>query len=171
KIKIDTVPGEAPTVVERPNDWAKTMKSVEGLNDTEKLKLEFWQSFNETMKDDPEFNKYFRLRKPQVQHWYDLSLGTSAYYISMNINTQKKKIDVGLYIPNDKDIFKKFHDSKDDFDKALDCNVEFRDAGKASRILIDKSIDITRSQKWSEAYKWFLDNAIIFKSVAKELDK
>lgn len=35
-------------VVEKPNDWAKAMKTLDGLSDTDKLKLEFWQEFVET---------------------------------------------------------------------------------------------------------------------------
>ena len=29
-------------VVEKPNDWSKTMKTIEGLSDTKLLKLDFW---------------------------------------------------------------------------------------------------------------------------------
>ena len=86
-------------VVEKPNDWGKYMKSIEGMSETDRLKLEFWQAFNDQMGSTPDFLQEFNLRKPQPCHWYDLSLGTSSYYISLNINTQKKKIDAGLYIP------------------------------------------------------------------------
>lgn len=157
-------------VVEKPNDWAKTMKSIEGMSETEKLKVEFWQTFNDQMAANPDFGKYFNLRKPQLQHWYDLSCGTSSYYISLNINTRKKKIDAGLYIPADKDLFHKFETRKEAFDKAFGEEVEFRDAGKSSRILIAHNIDVKNRSKWPEAAAWFFEKAKLFKQTAASLN-
>ena len=158
-------------VVEKPNDWAKTMKSMEGMSETERLKLEFWQAFNDQMENNPEFQREFNLRKPQAQHWYDLSLGTSSYYISLNINTQKKKIDAGIYIPNDKELFHKFEEQGENFKQAIGKDVEFRDAGKASRILIYHSINVKDKTKWPEVANWFFETALKFKKTVKQLDK
>ena len=158
-------------VVEKPNDWAKTMKIVEGLNPTEMLKLNFWQSFNEYMSANADFSKCFNLRKPQPQHWYDLSVGTSSYFISLTISPQKKNISAGLYIPNDKDLFHKFVESKSVFEKALGADVELRDAEKASRLLVTKSINVKDSSKWLEISNWLFDKAKVFKSIASKIDK
>lgn len=156
-------------VVEKPNDWAKTMKSIEGLSETERLKLEFWQSFNDRAASCPDFMREFSLRKPQAQHWYDLSLGTSAYYISLNVNTQKKKIDAGVYIPSDKDVFRLFQEHKTDFDKVCGNGVELRNASKASRILTYKSFDVKDRTKWDEAIDWLMEMSLKFKQVAKSI--
>lgn len=158
-------------VVEKPNDWAKTMKSIEGMSETERLKLEFWQAFNDQMGNNPGFTREFSVHKPQAQHWYDLAMGTSAYYISLNINTQKKKIDAGLYIPNDKDLFHKFEEQSDAFKQAIGREVEFRDAGKSSRILIYHSINVKDRAKWSEAASWMFETALKFKTIVKQIDK
>ena len=158
-------------VVEKPNDWAKTMKSIEGMSETDRLKLEFWQAFNDQMAGNPEFQKNFNLRKPQPQHWYDLSLGTSAYYISININTQKKKIDAGIYIPNDKEVFHRFQEHKDAFVQEFGKDIVFHDAGKASRILLYHSINVKDREKWPEAADWLFAMALKFKKIAKQIDK
>lgn len=156
-------------VVERPNDWAKTMKSVDGMSETDRLKLEFWQAFNDQLGDDPVFVKEFNTRKPQPCHWYDLGLGTSAYFLSLNINTQKKKIDTGLYIPNDKELFHKFEQHKAEFNAAFGTNVEFRDAGKSSRILLYKSINVKDRTKWPEAINWLFEMSLKFKHIVQAL--
>ena len=78
-------------VVEKPNDWAKTLKTIDGLSETDRLKLEFWQAFNDQMAANPDFQHEFNLRKPQPQHWYDLSLGTSAYYVSITSTPRKRR--------------------------------------------------------------------------------
>ena len=158
-------------VVEKPNDWAKTMKSIEGMSETDRLKLEFWQAFNDQMAGNPEFQKNFNLRKPQPQHWYDLSLGTSAYYISINIHTQKKKIDAGIYIPNDKEVFHRFQEHKDAFVQEFGKDIVFHDAGKASRILLYHSINVKDREKWPEAADWLFAMALKFKKIAKQIDK
>lgn len=158
-------------VVEKPNDWAKTMKSIDGMSETDRLKLEFWQAFNDRMGSNPEFQSEFNLRKPQPCHWYDLSIGTTAYYVNLNINTQKKKIDAGLYIPNDKEVFHHFEQHKEEFDKVFGTEVEFREAGKSSRIIVDKSINVRDRSKWLEAANWMLEKALKFKRIVKELDK
>ncbi len=158
-------------IVEKPNDWAKTMKSIEGMNETERLKLEYWQAFNDQLEKNTVFQKEFSLRKPQPHHWYDLSLGTSSYYISLNINTQKKQIDAGIYIPNDKEIFKKLKDNCQPFLDEISNDIEFRDSGKASRILLYKAINIKDKSKWSEAIDWMFETALKFKRTAKKVDQ
>ena len=94
----DSLPAPKFNVVERPNDWAKTMKAVEGLSDTKKLQLEFWQAFNDYAFGKQEFKSVFSKRKPQPQHWYDLSVGSSTYRVGLTVNTQKKKIGTEIYI-------------------------------------------------------------------------
>ena len=158
-------------VVEKPNDWAKTMKSIEGMSETDRLKLEFWQAFNDQMGSNPDFLREFNLRKPQPCHWYDLGIGTSSYYISLNINTQKKKIDAGLYIPSDKDVFHRLQEHADAFLEAIDKDVEFRDAGKSSRILLYHSINVKDRAKWAEAANWLFEMALKFKNTVKDIDK
>lgn len=158
-------------VVEKPNDWAKTMKSIEGMSETDRLKLEFWQAFNDHLGNNPDFQKELNLRKPQPCHWYDLSLGTSSYYISLNINTQKKKIDAGLYIPNDKEVYHRLQEHKAEFDAAFGTDIEFRDAGKSSRILLYHSINVKDRAKWAEAADWMFQKALIFKKIVKQVDK
>ena len=156
-------------IVEKPNDWAKTMKSIEGLNETERLKLEFWQAFNNQLENNPSFQKEFNLRKPQPQHWYDLGLGTSSYYISLTINTQKKFISAGLYIPNDKAIFQKMTDNIDLFEKEVGQGMEFREANKACRILLCKSMNVRDNSTWPAAVDWLFETALKFKKTVKKL--
>lgn len=158
-------------IVEKPNDWAKTMKSIDGLSETDRLKLEFWQAFNDQMGGNAVFTREFSIRKPQPQNWYDLAIGTSSYYISLNINTQKKKIDAGIYIPSDKEIFHKFEEQADVFKQAIGNDIEFRDAGKSSRILIYHTINVKDRTKWSEAATWMFETALKFKATVRKFDK
>ena len=158
-------------VVEKPNDYAKSMKEAEGMSEGRILKLEFWKFFNSKMEVNAEFNKYFNLRTPKSHNWYDLSIGTTAYRISMNINNVKKKIDTGIYIPKDRELFKMFKEHKDEFNKALGGDVVCREASKASRILFERKIDISEENNWEEAVNWLFEKSLAFKKIVHKLDK
>ena len=114
-------------VVERPNDWAKSMKK-DGLNETAKLKLDFWQEFVETMKGNTSFIENFSIRKPSPHHWYDISLGCSAYHLGLTINTQKNRIAAEIYINDDKELFWKFQQFKENIEKELQQQTEWIEA-------------------------------------------
>ena len=49
--------------------------------------------------------------------------------------------------------------------------MEFRDAGKSSRILLYHSINVKDRANWSEAADWMYQEALIFKKTVKEIDK
>lgn len=157
-------------IVERPNDWAKTMKTIGGMSDTEKLQLDFWTGFNETMNNNEGFIKLFRTRKAAPQHWYDLSIGSSAYHLCLTTYLKKHTIGVDLYIVDDKNLFRKFCQHKDEISTMLQSEVEWResDAKKACRILIETSINLQNCECWVKAYNWFLEKAIIFKDIASK---
>lgn len=158
-------------IVEKPNDWSKTMKTIEGLSDTDLLKLEFWTGFNDAMSNNDEFKHHFRARKASPQHWYDLSIGSSAYHVCLTINTQKQCIGADIYINDDKELFGQFKSHKDEIAAMLCSEVEWREAKKACRFCISTDINPKKRENWQKAYNWFLEKAIIYKNIASKFDK
>ena len=157
--------------MEKPNDWTKTMKTIDGLSNTDLLKLEFWNGFNDAMNNNDEFKHYFRARKASPQHWYDLSIGSSAYHIGLTINTQKQSIGTEIYINDDKEIFEHFKQYKDEIAAMLNSEVEWREAKKACRIFISTDINPKKREAWPKAYNWFLEKSIVFKEIAAKYGK
>ena len=90
--------------------------------------------------------------------------GLMAYIV------ERELTDVELDF-RDKDLFHKFVESKSVFEKALGADVELRDAEKASRLLVTKSINVKDSSKWLEISNWLFDKAKVFKSIASKIDK
>lgn len=158
-------------IVEKPNDWSKTMKTIEGLSDTDLLKLEFWTGFNDAMSNNDEFKHHFRARKASPQHWYDLSIGSSAYHVCLTINTQKQCIGADIYINDDKELFAQFKSHKDEIAAMLNSEVEWREAKKACRFCISTDINPKKRENWQKAYNWMLDKAIIYKEIASKFGK
>ena len=158
-------------IVEKPNDWTKTMKSIEGLSNTDLLKLEFWTGFNDAMSNNSDFTRNFHARKASPQHWYDLSIGSSAYHVGLTINTQKQNIGTEIYINDDKELFERFKMHKDEISTMLNSEVEWREAKKACRIFITTNINPKKREYWAKAYNWFLEKAIVFKDIASKFDR
>lgn len=159
-------------IVERPNDWAKTMKTSEGLSDTKKLQFDFWQAFAEHAYAKPEFASVFSRRKAQPQHWYDVSLGSSAYHCDLTVDTQKKRIGCGIYISDDKATFEKFKAQKEKIENAFGGKLEWIEAGKACRILARTPGDIKKgNDSWPEMFDWYIASALKIKAIVGEFDK
>ncbi len=157
-------------VIERPNDWAKQMKNSENLSDRKQMLLKFWNGFNDYIAKSDIFKNDFTIRKAQPDHWYDLSVGNSSYHICMTISAQKKRLSCGVYIPDNKDLFHTFEDNKDIFQKEFGEDGDWKEAAKATRIVIYKGFDPYNETKWEEAYAWFVENAIKTKRVFKKME-
>lgn len=167
----DSLPAPMFKVVERPNDWTKTIKSAQGLSDTKMMQLNFWQAFSEYAFTKPEFSKEFSKRKAQPQHWYSLSLGKSSYSLSFFVNTQKNNICVEIYISGNKDLFNHFLSQQESIEKELGSSLEWKEASKDCAIRIRKNGNIRKSESiWNDYFDWFCETAIKFKSTFAKYD-
>ena len=163
----DSLPAPKFNVVEKPNDWAKAMKVVEGLSALQKLQLDFWQAFNEHAFVKPEFKKVFSQRKPSPQHWYSVSIGRSTYHVSFTVNTQKKRLGAEIYFSGDKDAYGRFMEHKEEIEKELSMPVEWREANKDCRILVLTNGDIKKgTDAWNGYFDWFCDMGIKLRDIA-----
>ena len=162
----NSIPAPRFNVVERPNDWAKTIKSVDALSDTKKLQYEFWQAFCDYANNHIKFTTTFSLRKPQPQHWYDLSAGSSSCHIGLTVNTQKKVIGTEIYITDDKDTYEKFFSHKNEIEAELNMSLEWITATKDCRILAVHNGDIkTGTATWINFFSWYCDMAIALRKI------
>ena len=114
----------------------------------------------------------FKVRKAQAQHWYDLSLGSSAYHLGLSVNTQKKRIGAEIYINDDKELFAKFKKSYKEIEEIFGSKLEWIEASKACRILGTTSGDIKKgTDTWPAIFDWFLDAAIKMRTISQQYDK
>ena len=158
-------------IVEKPNDWSNTMKTIDELTDTQLLNLEFWTGFNEEMSKNNVFTRNFRSCKAFPHNWYNLSIGSSAYHVGLTLNAQKQIVGAEIYIDNNKELFEQFKSHNDEISRMLGCEVVWRAANKASRIIITEDINPKKRENWSKAYQWMLEKAILFKEVAAKFGK
>lgn len=158
-------------IVERPNEWAKVIKSSGKLTSMKQLQYEFWADFKEKSSVNPKFSKSFKPRKPNPHHWYDLAVGSSSYHISLTVSPQKRNITAGIYISDDKELYGLFLSHKEQIEKILDCEVEWREAEKACRFLAITDIDINDHDNWPSAESWLYTKSLQLLEVVKKYDK
>lgn len=80
----------------------------------------------------PEFLKVFNPQKPSKNHWTTLRCDTSAYHIGLLIDTQRGRIGIEFYVPDDKEIGHKAIDNTNLFEERLGLAAIPFDAKKAS---------------------------------------
>ena len=101
----DSVPAPMFKVIEQPNDFAKSVKSLANsgdLNESQVRRLEFWNMLNDALdrKGKP-FNKH----KATTDHWYTVAVGSSQCYISIDLVNKEHKIRVGLWVTDNKKMY------------------------------------------------------------------
>lgn len=157
------------TVVERPNDWTKEIRKTASANSTQQQRLEYWQAFNDYAFSDANFSRIFNKRKPTTDHWMDFSIGSSACHIAVSQIQKRKAVDVELYINDDKELFKSLFAHKDEIEKNMEMELEWKELSerKASRILIEKTVDLDDRATWPEQFDYIMDTCIKMKRAFK----
>ena len=157
------------TVVERPNDWTKEIRKTASANSTQQQRLEYWQAFNDYAFSDANFSRICNKRKPTTDHWMDFSIGSSACHIAVSQIQKRKAVDVELYINDDKELFKSLFAHKDEIEKNMEMELEWKELPerKASRILIEKTVDLDDRATWPEQFDYIMDTCIKMKRAFK----
>lgn len=157
------------TVVERPNDWTKEIRKTASANSTQQQRLEYWQAFNDYAFSDANFSRIFNKRKPTTDHWMDFSIGSSACHIAVSQIQKRKAVDVELYINDDKELFKSLFAHKDEIEKNMEMELEWKELPerKASRILIEKTVDLDDRATWPEQFDYIMGTCIKMKRAFK----
>lgn len=159
------------TVVEQPNDFIKNNKSSnneESMNKSQSQRIEFWNQFNDVV---IERGKPFNTRKATTDHWYNIAIGTSEAHIDITLVNKDSLIGVELYITNNKELFDKLYERKDDIEKDLGFKLDWRrlDNSKASRILYHiKGLNFDDHSNYNELMNKTIDVAVLMRDTFKK---
>lgn len=156
-------------VVESPNIWQKANKDSESSSETGLLQLNFWEKLKEYAEKRQDFKCFFPFFKITAKSWYNLNLKTSGIYIQLRFRTQKKKIYSGIYITNNKPLYKGFEKKKNALESQIGAPVFWSDAVKDSYIFTEKPIDPNNSAHWQEAFQWLCDTSLKWKACFDQL--
>lgn len=163
----DSLPAPKFEIICKPNDWAKTIKSVSEsteLTDTKIKQLEFWDAFKNFAKQN---NTSLRFQKSYPQHWTNISIGSSECLVSLTINSRDKQFGCEIYISNNKELYRHFFEKRFEIESELNEKLEWMELPdkKASRIKISSFGDFDNETEWTKHFEWMQEKAEKFKKV------
>lgn len=158
-------------VIEQPNDFIKNNKSINSndtMNKSQSQRLEFWNQFNNVL---VERGKPFNVRKATTDHWYNVAIGTSDAHIDITLVNKDSVIGVELYITDNKELFDKLYQKKDEIEADLGLELDWRrlNNSKASRIVtFIKGLNFDDHSNYNELINKTIDLAVLMRDTFKK---
>lgn len=167
----DSEPAAKFDVIEKPNDWTKEVKKANSnLNSTQQARLDYWTAFNDYAFKNAAFSKEFKKRKPGTDHWLSFSIGTSSCGMSILRLQNDGRVAVEFYISDDKNLYHSLYAQKDAIETDTGFPLDWRELPdkKASRILIEKDVNLLAESEWPSQFDWVMDTMIKMKMAFKK---
>lgn len=158
-------------VIEQPNDFIKNNKSTNSsdtMNKSQSQRVEFWNQFNNVL---VERGKPFNVRKATTDHWYNVAIGTSDAHIDITLVNKDSVIGVELYITDNKELFDKLYQKKDEIETDLGLELDWRrlNNSKASRIVtFIKGLNFDDHSNYNDLMNKTIDLAVLMRDTFKK---
>ena len=118
----DSEPAPKFNIVSRPNNWSKNLREVAHGNTSGEVsalklqQLKYWENFREFLL---ERGGPIRPQKGLPQHWMNLSIGRSGFWMNATVNSRKNKIgtSVAFKTVGTKALYEYFYKMKDQIEK------------------------------------------------------
>ena len=158
-------------VIDQPNDFINNNKSTNSsdtMNKSQSQRVEFWNQFNNVL---VERGKPFNVRKATTDHWYNVAIGTSDAHIDITLVNKDSVIGVELYITDNKDLFDKLYQKKDEIEADLGFKLDWRrlNNSKASRIVtFIKGLNFDDHSNYNDLMNKTIDLAVLMRDTFKK---
>lgn len=172
----DSLPAVQFQIIEQPNDFANTVKSISRSGDvsevTEKRwsnRIEFWTMFNDLI---DQRGKPFNKHKATRDHWYTVAMGSTQCHITIDLINKDNRIRVGLWIPDNKDLFDKLHAQKDQIETNMPFDLlwDRLDERKGSIVCTYiPGLDFDHKDNYDQLMNQIIDYVIAFRKVFSKL--
>ena len=130
-------------VIEKPNDWIKSVKKNQQQTESQQFRLDYWTAFNDYAYTNAQFARQFGKRKASNKMWMNLSIGSSVYDICLRAVKTENLLVVELYIRGDKDLYHQLFEKQNVIEQELGVALDWRELPekKASRIMLTRQVD------------------------------
>lgn len=157
-------------VIEKPNDWTKEVRKNESANETQQRRYDYWVTFQDYAFQNVKFAKEFKRRKPSTDHWMNYSIGSSESYISVSQIRNRDEINVALYIPDSKQLYRTLLEQKEDIERTAGISLSWYELPerKASKVIIERAAEFENCNKWNEQFDWIIDIMLKMKKAFKK---
>lgn len=160
----DSAPAPSFTILERPNSWTKGPTKVEPV--ANQCYYQWWKAFLNYTDMHSTYKKLIGKRTASHYHYMNFGLGSSQYHIYISV-TMKNKIMIGIWIDNNKELFKHFHAKKEQIEAELGFSMDwsYLEGRQASHIDICSEADVSKPANAVESFKWYCEHIAALKRV------
>lgn len=131
------------------------------------FKYRFWSAFNDyAFKGTDAFTKQFKRHKASSDHWYTLSIGTSARSMLLLVNTKTNTVTVEYKFYNGSDLDKSQYDAvylqRAQIEQAAGHSLIWKrlDTKKESRVLLEHVCNLKDESSWNTIFDWYKEYAV-----------
>ncbi|MBQ9875273.1 MAG: DUF4268 domain-containing protein [Thermoguttaceae bacterium] len=166
----DSVPAPKFKVIEQPNDFAKSVKTLANrgeITETEERRLEFWSKFNDVLEQR---GKPFNRRKASTDNWYDVAVGKSQCLIRIELVNKEHKIRVSLLVKN-KEMYEEFYSRREEIETAFEEPLDWKtwkEKAKSSSFSTDiPGLDFNNQENYQELMELTIEKVIKLREAVK----
>ena len=100
----------------------------------------------------------------------DFSIGSSACHIGVSLIQKRNAITIELYINDDKALFHSLLAHRSEIETIMGVSLDWRELPerKASRILVEKSVEFENKDKWNEQFAYIMDICLKMRKAFKK---
>jgi hypothetical protein len=158
----NSIPAPQFNIISQPNAWSKNIRETAQhsteLTGAKQQQLAYWSAFREYVK---EHGSPVRLQKPLPQHWTNLAIGRSNYWLCGRVNTLAENISADLNInEKTKAGFNALYAQREQIEKEFGSPLLWNELPTKimSTIGITKdNADIMNEDDWENQFAWLVD--------------
>jgi Protein of unknown function DUF262/Protein of unknown function (DUF1524)/Domain of unknown function (DUF4268) len=153
-----------------PEDWhvervslAPTDEADEEPSETKQLQLEFWTQVRAALDASGAFSS---LQAPRPRYWFDIAIGRSGYWLSLNANVAHGKLSVKMMLGEEEaDTMAALQADRTAIEKAIGMVLEWNPYPdkKFKAIRITRILQFGDRATWPDAINWMTKTTIAFK--------
>jgi hypothetical protein len=158
----DSVPAPQFKIISQPNAWSKNIRETAQhsgeLSGAKQQQLAYWTAFRDYVK---EHGSFLRLQKPLPQHWTNLAIGRSNYWLCARVNTLAENISADLNIgEKNKAGFNVLYAQKDEIEREFGSPLIWNEMPQKIQSIIGitkDDADIMDEADWDNQFAWLAD--------------
>ena len=167
-------------IVSRPNTWTKNVREAAQhsgeLSNVKQQQLAYWTAFREFLL---ERKGAIRTQKGLPQHWMNMAIGRSGFWLAAKVNSNKERIAAAFHCKTffNKAVYNALYAQKEAIENEFGGKLEWNELpeNKESYVSIFKdNADIMNESDWLNQFSWLADNLErldkVFRKRVKELD-
>ena len=153
----DSAPAVKFEVVERPNDWAKELRTTE-ITEKQQACYDYWQAFLECAFKNEMIKDNFKCPAPSTKTEIYFAMGTAACRMTVSQVRRRDKIEVYLRV-FDSMKFQELFDNKAAIEAEAGLNFDWQESSqnKARRIIVAKEVSFDDEAARQEQFDWLID--------------